>query len=70
MRYLFLTILAVAITGCAGCKTTSKMPLQPGESVWFESKERADEFRAASGQNQDHTSRVVVIDQPTQLVFD
>lgn len=70
MKYLALSILALVITGCSGCKTTTTMPLQPGEQIWFESKERADIFRGLSHQNRGHTSRVVVVEEPIRIEFD
>ena len=47
-----------------------KMPLKPGEKVMFDSRERANEFRQASGINTKHAGRVVEIDYPVQLRFD
>jgi hypothetical protein len=61
--------LAILVAGC-GCSTMQKMPLQPGEQIWFSTKERAAEFRLQSGINTEHTSRVVTIDEPVQLRFD
>lgn len=66
---LTIFTLAILATGC-GCSTTQKMPLQPGEQIWFESKERADIFRGLSHQNRGHTSRVVTIEEPIRIEFD
>ena len=68
MNKLFtVSMLALLVSGCS---TMQKMPLQPGEQIWFSTKERAAEFRLQSGINTEHTSRVVVIDEPVQLRFD
>jgi len=53
-----------------GCSTMQKMPLQPGEKIIFNSRERANEFRQASGINTQNSGSVVEVDQPVHLKFD
>lgn len=61
-------IFAVCVALC-GCKTMTEFPLQPGDKVFFTTRERANDFRDASGNNYGATNRVVEIDQPTSILI-
>ena len=63
------TIILIACVAACGCKTVNEFPLQPGDKVVFTSRERANGFREASGNNVNNTNRVVEIDQPTSLLI-
>lgn len=60
-----VTILAVAsllLAGCAGCNSPRTVtPLQLGDKVIFTDATRANEFRAASGNDETNTGSVVKI---------
>lgn len=65
MKTFALLVVSVVLVGCASVE----YPLQPGDSVVFKNKERADNFRQLSGNDQGHTNRWVEIDQPTSLLI-
>jgi len=69
MKFCSCLALSFILCGC-GCSTMQKMPLQPGEKIIFNSRERANEFRQASGINTQNSGSVVEIDQPVHLKFD
>ena len=72
MKILMITLCASALIGC-GCKTTGtySFPLEREEKVYFNTQERANEFRALSGNEPTNPvgGKVVRITEPTSLEF-
>ena len=64
---LLISALCLLTSGCAVTYTGVQTPLQPGEKVIFSTRERADEFRRVSGNDLNHTNRLVEITSPTTL---
>lgn len=67
MKTILAITAACLLVGCeTGCQS-ARYPLQPGESIMFESSERAAEFREVSGNDQTNTGRTVEITAPTMI---
>ena len=59
--------ILVLLLPLSGCYTPARFPLVPGDKVIFTTAERANAFRAASGNDIYNTGSVVKIDRPTGL---
>lgn len=70
MRNSLCLLACVVLTGCSGCAgyVGTRTPLQPGDKIVFAAAPRANAFRQASGNDLNHTNRVVAITRPTTLV--
>ena len=62
MKKYLTALLAPLLLG--GCYTPHLFPLQPGEKIIFNSRERAAQYRQLSGNDRYHTNCVVQITRP------
>jgi hypothetical protein len=71
MKAILLSLTLFAV-GC-GCRTagTYSFPLEPGEKIIFTTAERANQFRATSGNEPTNPvgGRVVRITEPVSLEY-
>jgi hypothetical protein len=68
MKNLFLIVSLAALTGCGCAYNGVKTPLQRGDSIIFDTADRANAFRTVSGNDAANGGRVVAITAPT-VVF-
>lgn len=67
-QFAFFCLLTVCV-GFSGCTYTgAKTALQPGDSIIFTTGDRANEFRAVSGNDAQNAGRVVAITRPAVVV--
>lgn len=66
MKNILLITAACLLVGC-GCHTTPEVPAQPGWKIIVKTDAEAASLREATGNDLNHTGRVVEITVPTKI---